>query len=355
MDPEGGASKEGGLKGRVKSWIMDSLSGININQKIHESIRRVLGVLRDDGPTDLERALVQAMDQVLRRGKSPSILLERPRVWEAFNVVVHAFPNDQTTIYVRDHKNQEYPEAINVFRSLRQYALDCRRDEQRLASYKESLAKPRNFLVRKRIQSQIADVRKGIAERTALFQKIVFAEADRMGRGGRERMLQVQGKPISLNDWLRQFESKTVKGPALKAPETTSPEVVFPSDTKTAWQMEKPASGPARSVPPPPEASPTFTSEPPSTNFEKEVLPVPETGNLASDEGRQAASRDPVIQPSPERVPPDIEPLLSEAPVLDLDAHAPVRPPEVVSWDEVKDLDEEDDEDPLDKSFKLDF
>jgi hypothetical protein len=211
------------LTRRVKNWIMDSLSGFNITAKIQLSIRAILGLGTDEQRklTELEEKLVATVEQIVRRGRPLLTLFEDELIWHGFNELARQFPNEQTTILVRNPKGADIPQELQVFASLVQYAQSTRTDEIKIQEYRRLLGMTPGIFEKRRLNNQIEELKSKNVERSSLFQKIIFAEADRVERGELERILTLKGQPVHL-DTLIELSLGQLEGTA-EILEETSP------------------------------------------------------------------------------------------------------------------------------------
>lgn len=286
---------------KVKSWILDSLSsGLSFTQKLHETFLRVFGVDREGefNPTKLERNFAAKIDQIVRKGKSPTLLFGTDEIWEAFDACVRVFPNETVVLQIKDKKGRAFPQEFNVFQSLHQYAFAFRADEQMIREHKRVLAEGTGFINRARLQRQIGEARSRNAERLSLFQRIVFAEAEAIEKGLKRRVLRIRGNPISLD------------------------QLVYFMRQKAAEAKEKEV---------------------------EQWVPVPE------DAQPDAAVRPPRKKPAPKKEPKPDKPTQPD-PQPEPKKHAPktISKPEVVEWEEIRNQDDLRDES-NDNSFNLDF
>lgn len=203
------------LTRRVKNWIMDSLSGFNITAKIQLSIRAILGLGTDEQRrlTELEEKLVACVEQIVRRGRPLLTLFEDELIWQGFNELARQFPTERTTILVRNSKGADIPQELQVFASLVQYAQSTRTDDIKIQEYRRLLGMTPGIFEKRRLNNQIEELKGKNVERASLFQKIIFAEADRVERGELERLLLLKGQPVHL-DTLLELTLGQIEGTA---------------------------------------------------------------------------------------------------------------------------------------------
>lgn len=330
------------LSKRVKNWILDSLSGFNITARIQLSIRAVLGLGTDEKApmTELENKLVNAIEAIARRGKSPLILFEDDQVWSAFFALARQFPGEKTTIMVRSGKGDDIPTDLEVFPSLLQYAQAIRSDDIKVQEYKRLLGLTPGIFEKRRLNNQVEDLKSKIAERTALFQKIIFAEADRVERGELFRVLSYQGRSVRLDDLLRLTQ------PAILNPDVAQDEAQEgpPLSDSAPFKTEAPAAPePLPILTPKPKPSPYAFADPgPALPTVTQVQPKPKAPNPTTQ------------PPAPKPEPPEPQTTVesSATPAPDAAAEKPKSKLDVLDWNKLReetlDLDDSD-------SFKLDF
>jgi len=249
--------KQQGLTKKVTNWIKDSISGFNITQKIHQNIRAVLGFTPDDGEgTELEKKLVHIVDQIIRKGKSPAALFEEEKIGEAFEALVQHFPNEMVDISIHADDGKEEVQTLNLFQSLNQYALAAHTDEHQIMDVKRILGQGTSFFNRKRLQRQISAAKGRIAERTNLFQKIIFTESARIEKSESPRQLRVGGQAVTLDQLIgKQTPQDAEGGPPLSMePEAEPTQAPVPTPAPQASpepgevapiQAERPSPGSA--------------------------------------------------------------------------------------------------------------
>lgn len=249
--------QDSGIRKRVKNWLRDSISGINIVQGIHRNIRRVLGLSEDDMATAVGKALVDTIDRIVRKGRSPADLFQETEVWRAFEALCRHFPDESVVLKVRDNHDQVFEQRLNLFRSLHQHALAARSDEHRMQEYDRIINEGANYFQKKKLTKQISDAKSRNAERALLFQKLIFSEADRIERTDRERHIRQGDRVISLLELTadltsvsKRFDKLMDQGPPLpEAPpfeqESESPAAETATQpSEDARPARKPASEP---------------------------------------------------------------------------------------------------------------
>lgn len=288
--------KDSGIHKRIGSWLRDSISGINIVQRIQKNLCGVLGLAENDFESELGADLVGVLDQIVRKGKPLSSLFHKPEVWHAFEALARCFPNEMVSLPVKGLKGEALEQELNLFKSLHHYALANRADENRIAEYQTMLAAETGFFEKRRLQKQIGESKTRISERASLFQKLVFSDADRVERMGHGRTIRVDGQVRSLAEITDEFGSLSQRFEALS---DDGPPLAEGSQSDSRLDASQPES--LRLAPPPFEVAPP---------------------------------------PSPVKVKrTSMPPIAAE--------------PEVVDWTEVDQRRSDDDE--LDKSFRLDF
>ncbi len=250
------SKRDSGIRERLGSWLRDSISGINIVQRIQSNLRCVFGLSESDFETESGREFIAAIDLIVRKGKPITTIFEKPEVWHSFEALVNHFSEDTVTITLKSGKEQAEQE-FKLFQSLHQYALVCRSDEHRILDYQKMLESDVGFFEKRRLQKQIAEAKARISDRTSMFQKLVFSEADRIERGEPGRVIEVDGQAHSFKDLTdgllslsQRFESLNDDGPPLSMDESASGAqdgdnllrpAPLPFDTPASVQIEKQA------------------------------------------------------------------------------------------------------------------
>ncbi|MCB1042825.1 MAG: hypothetical protein KDC35_07790 [Acidobacteria bacterium] len=275
--------KDSGIRERVRSWLRDSISGVNIVQRIQANLCRVFGLSDADFEEEPGRKLILALDQIVRKAKPLTLLFEDPEVWHAFEALSKQFSDDTVPLTIKDPKGQDHTQHVKLFQSLTHYALSNRNDELRISDYQRALEAPNTgFFERRRLHKQIAECKARNADRTQLFQKIVFYEADRVDQGGPVRSLTVKGHIISLSQLTEQLASLSQRFDAL---EDSGPPLVEPPLKVQPPPMSEPTP-PAVDRRPPVEASRPIPAKPQSGSPE-----VVDWAELKGENGETDADR----------------------------------------------------------------
>lgn len=186
--------------------MLHSLTPVNVLEKIRNDIVAVLGIQRGISGkfSDLESMLVDHLEKIVRKGQCPSILVKKRHLIEGMLCLKKYFENESVVIRPDDHSTRETI-SVPVFPALYKYAKDAAFCEQRIRELRHQRGV--SLEEKKKIDAEIKHLKERKDNCLIYYQKILFTDAEALSASGRQRVLAIHGKRVTLDDLL-QFVKK---------------------------------------------------------------------------------------------------------------------------------------------------